>query len=162
MVFHTSLCHMPECERAVAEGFRVLRPGGRIAVFDGDYATMTLASSPRDPLQSCAGAALDMLVHDPWLMRRVVPLLANAGFAEMDVRGHAYTAAGAGTDYFAALVERGADALAASGGVSAEGAAALKGEARARMADGRFFGHIAYVSVLARRPRHDDGQPPAP
>jgi ubiquinone/menaquinone biosynthesis C-methylase UbiE len=151
VVFHTSLCHMPECERALEEAFRVLRPGGQIAVFDGDYATMTLATGARDPLQTCAEAVLDMLVHDPWLMRRIAPLLAAAGFADLRLQGHAYTSAG-GTDYFLALVDRGADALAASGKARPELAAALKAEGRARMADGTFFGHIAYVSALARRP----------
>jgi ubiquinone/menaquinone biosynthesis C-methylase UbiE len=151
VVLHTSLCHMPVPERALAEAHRVLRRGGRIAVFDGDYATMTLALGARDPLQSCAEAVLDMLVHDPWLMRRIAPLLAAAGFEELELTGHAYTSA-TGTDYFVALVDRGADALAAAGSVGGELAAALKAEGRARIAAGTFFGHIAYVSALARRP----------
>jgi ubiquinone/menaquinone biosynthesis C-methylase UbiE len=150
VVFHTSLCHMPECERALAEAHRVLRPDGRIAVFDGDYATMTLAIDARDPLQSCAEAVLDMLVHDPWLMRRLARLLLEAGFDEPSVEGHAYTSTG-GTDYFLALVDRGADALAAGATLGADAAAALKSEARDRIANGTFFGHIAYVSAHARR-----------
>jgi ubiquinone/menaquinone biosynthesis C-methylase UbiE len=40
-LFHTTLCHVPEPERALAEALRVLRPGGWLAVFDGDYATTT-------------------------------------------------------------------------------------------------------------------------
>jgi ubiquinone/menaquinone biosynthesis C-methylase UbiE len=151
VVFHTSLCHVPERERAIAEAHRVLRPGGRVAVFDGDYATMTMALDAPDPLQSCAKAVLEMLVYDQWLMRRIAPLLADAGFSDVRVAGHTYTSAG-GTDYFLALVDRGADALAAAGTVRPQLAAALKEEARARMDAGTFFGHIAYVSALARRP----------
>jgi ubiquinone/menaquinone biosynthesis C-methylase UbiE len=86
VVFHTSLCHMPDCELALDEAHRVLRPGGRIAVFDGDYATTTMARNERDPLQSCAKAVLAMLVHDPWLMRRIAPLLEHHGFADADGR----------------------------------------------------------------------------
>jgi hypothetical protein len=93
---------------------------------------------------------LDMLVHDPWLMRRIAPLLDEAGFDDLSLRGHAYTSV-EGTDYFLALVDRGADALAVAGTVRAGVAAALKEEARARIEQGTFFGHIAYVSVLARR-----------
>jgi ubiquinone/menaquinone biosynthesis C-methylase UbiE len=151
VVFHTSLCHMPDCELALDEAHRVLRPGGRIAVFDGDYATTTMARNERDPLQSCAEAVVAMLVHDPWLMRRIAPLLEHHGFADAELRGHSYVSA-SGTDYFVALVDRGADALAAEGTIRQELAAALKAEGRARMADGAFFGHIGYVSALARRP----------
>jgi ubiquinone/menaquinone biosynthesis C-methylase UbiE len=150
VVFHTALCHVPEREQALAGAHRVLKPGGRLAVFDGDYATITFARDAADPLQSCADAVLEMVVHDPWLMRRIAPLLAQAGFSGCTVRGHAYSSAG-GTDYFRALVDRGADALAARGIVGAALADALKAESRARMADGSFFGHIAYASAVAAR-----------
>lgn len=150
VVFHTSLCHMPECERALAEAYRVLRPTGQLAVFDGDYATTTLGRDAADPLQSCAEAVLEMLVHDPWLMRRLRSLLADAGFEGGSLRGHAYTSSD-GTHYFLALVDRGADALATRGTIAAPLAQALKAEARARICAGRFFGHIAYASALAVR-----------
>src|ERR1700737_990100 len=41
VVCHTTLCHVPGCERVVAEAHRVLRPGGQLAVFEGDYAPTT-------------------------------------------------------------------------------------------------------------------------
>jgi SAM-dependent methyltransferase len=52
VVFHTILCHVPGPHLALAEAARVLRPGGWLAVFDGDYATTTLALHPSDPLQA--------------------------------------------------------------------------------------------------------------
>jgi ubiquinone/menaquinone biosynthesis C-methylase UbiE len=151
VVFHTSLCHVPHCELALDEAHRVLRPDGRLAVFDGDYATITMARNVRDPLQSCADAVLAILVHDPWLMRRIAPMLDEHGFADVQLHGHSYASAG-GTEYFLALVDRGADALEAEGTVGPELAAGLKAEGRARMAAGAFFGSIGYVSALARRP----------
>ena len=142
--------------RAGARSGRSPRPtaccgrGGRLAVFDGDYATITFARDAADPLQSCAEAVIDMVVHDPWLMRRAVPLVRAAGFGGIEVRAHPYTSAGAGTDYLLALVDRGATALAARGTIGAPLADALKAEGRARMAAGAFFGHIDYVSVIAQ------------
>jgi SAM-dependent methyltransferase len=42
VVLHRVLSHIPAPEEVLAESSRLLRPGGRIAVFDGDYATITL------------------------------------------------------------------------------------------------------------------------
>jgi hypothetical protein len=49
------------------------------------------------------------------------------------------------------VIERGADMLVGAGTIGTELAEALKGEARRRADAGRFFGHIAYVSVIARK-----------
>jgi len=43
-VFDSTLCHVPMPERALTEAYRVLRPGGRLAAFDGDCATERSAS----------------------------------------------------------------------------------------------------------------------
>jgi ubiquinone/menaquinone biosynthesis C-methylase UbiE len=64
VVFHTTLCHIPEPERALAEAYRLLRPGGRLAVFDGDYVTISCATADHDPLQACAEVSAEHLIHD--------------------------------------------------------------------------------------------------
>ncbi len=56
VVFHTTLCHVPEPEVMLHEAVRVLRPGGCLALFEGDYATGTLAAGPGDPLDVGAEA----------------------------------------------------------------------------------------------------------
>jgi ubiquinone/menaquinone biosynthesis C-methylase UbiE len=150
VVCHTTLCHVPGCERAVAEAHRVLRPGGQLAVFDGDYATGTVALYEHDPLQACVEAALGALVHDPWVMRRIAAIFDAAGFDASPPRAHAYVQTRE-ADYMLTLIDRGADLLAAAGGLDPASAEALKGEARARVADGRFYGLITYVSAIARR-----------
>jgi ubiquinone/menaquinone biosynthesis C-methylase UbiE len=150
VVFHTSLSHIPEPELALAEARRALRPGGRLAIFDGDYVTVTVAIRPDDPLQASADAAVASLVHDPWLMRRIGGLVTGAGFEGCRLRGHAYTSTDA--EYLQSLVDRGADILAGSGAVPEAEAEELKAEARSRREAGTFFGHIAYVSALAGRP----------
>ena len=49
-------------------------------------------------------------------------------------------------------VDLGADALVASGRIGADIAAAFKAEARLRIASGDYYGHIADMSVVARKP----------
>jgi hypothetical protein len=94
-----------------------------------------------------ADEAVASFVHDPWLLRRIAALVVDAGFEDCRVRGHAYTTTDA--EYMLALVDRGADALAATGRLASDTAEALKAEARARRQAGSFFGHIAYVSAIA-------------
>jgi hypothetical protein len=54
--------------------------------------------------------------------------------------------------YVPTIVDRGADALVTGGWIGGELAAALKAEARRRSAAGRFFGHVAYASLVATLP----------
>ena len=152
VVFHTTLCHIPDPEKALLEALRVLRSNGWLVVFDGDYMTTTVAIDTFDPLQRAVDAMGANFLHDPWLIRRLGPKLKSMGFAITSVRSHGYTQTAEPT-YMLTLVDRGADVLASSGSMGKDQAEALKSEARRRADAGAFFGHISYVSVIARKPR---------
>jgi SAM-dependent methyltransferase len=151
VVFHTTLCHVPEPQLALREAHRVLRAGGSLAAFDGDYATTTLASGPADPLQACADAAVDFLVHDRFLVRRLPALARDAGFEPGRLRGFSYVEAPSSAGYMLAIADRGADVLASTGRADPALAAELKAEAHRRSDEGRFFGHIGYACLLTRK-----------
>jgi ubiquinone/menaquinone biosynthesis C-methylase UbiE len=151
IVLHTVLCHIPEPERALTEAFRVVEAGGRLAIFDGDYATTTVSLSESDPLQACADATIEALVHDPWLARRLRRMVGEAGWHVRSMRSHGYLET-SDPGYSMTLVDRGADALVAAGKIGEPAGAALKTEARRRVDADEFFGHIAYVSLIAERP----------
>lgn len=150
-VFDSTLSHVPGPEHALAEAHRVLRPGGWLAVFDGDYATATVALSDHDPLQACVAAMMSSSVNDRWLMRRLCVLVRQSGFDLASFHSHGFSETTGGA-YMLSVVDRGADILRASGAIGDETAAALKSEARRRVNAGTFFGHIAYASLIARKP----------
>ncbi len=152
VVCHTTLCHVPGPEAVVQEAVRVLRPGGCVAVFEGDYATGTLAVGAGDPLEACAQAFREHFVHDPWLVRRLPALIRSAGLHVRRVRSHGYVEVSEPGFMLPGWVDRGADALVASGRVGVDMAAALKAEARRRVASGDYFGHIAFMSLVAGKP----------
>jgi ubiquinone/menaquinone biosynthesis C-methylase UbiE len=152
LVFHTTLCHVPGPELALAEASRVLRGDGLLAIFDGDYATVTCACGDFDPLQACVEACVDNLVHDRWLVRRLPRLVRAAGFELGRFRSHSYMEAPLSDGYMLAILDRGADALLAAGRITTEAADRLKAEARRRSDAGEFFGHIAYTSLIAKKP----------
>lgn len=150
VVFDSVLSHVPGSADALAEAFRVLRPGGRLGVFDGDYATTTVALGDNDPLQACVEVMMSNSVHDRWLARRLPAMAAAAGFDVERLRSHGLVERNEG--YMQTIVERGADFLLQSGQIGADTADGLKAEARRRVGSGTFFGHIAYASLTARRP----------
>jgi ubiquinone/menaquinone biosynthesis C-methylase UbiE len=150
VVFDSTLSHVPAPEQAVTEARRVLRGGGLMAAFDGDYATTTVALDDHDPLQVCVDAMMANSVNDRRVMRRMPSLARTCGFAIERTGSHGFVESGDG-GYMLTIIDRGADMLCASGRIGAGLAAALKDEARRRARAGEFFGHIAYVSLLARK-----------
>src|SRR5262245_11681085 len=79
VIAHTVFSHLVDPEAALAEACRVLRPGGQLIIFDGDFATLSVAMFDGDPLQSAAGVVLRRLVHAPYIMRSLPALVAAAG-----------------------------------------------------------------------------------
>ncbi|MGH6922386.1 MAG: class I SAM-dependent methyltransferase [Propylenella sp.] len=151
VVFDSTLSHVPDPKRALAEAFRVLRPGGLLATFDGDYSTTTVALADHDPLQTCVDAMMAASVNDRRVMRRLPALVAECGFEGAGFRSYGF-AETAGGPYMLSVIDRGADILCASGLIGGDLAAGLKAEARRRAEAAAFFGHIAYASLSARKP----------
>jgi SAM-dependent methyltransferase len=150
VVVHTTLCHVPEPERLLAQAYELLQTDGWLAVFDGDYATATVSKGAFDPLEACIEAFRSGFVHDQWLIRRLPSLIAGAGFSVQPTRSHGYVEAPE-AGYLLTWIDRGADVLVQNGRISAETADGLKAEARRRSERKEWFGHIAFASVLARK-----------
>lgn len=148
VVVHTTLCHVPEPDKLLAQAHRVLKAGGWLAVFDGDYATATVATSSVDTLEVCIDAFRGGFVHDQWLVRRLPALIVAAGFSVQPTRSHGYVEAPE-AGYLLTWIDRGADLLVQNEVISSEMAEAFKVEARRRSIEKEWFGHIAFASVLA-------------
>jgi SAM-dependent methyltransferase len=87
VVAHTVFSHLADPAPALAEAARILRPGGQLAIFEGDYAANTVALSREDPLQCAMDMAARHLIHAPFVMRALPGLLPAAGFAPARIKG---------------------------------------------------------------------------
>jgi ubiquinone/menaquinone biosynthesis C-methylase UbiE len=150
IVAHTVLTHVADPEAVLAELFRVLRPGGTLAICDGDFSTMSAAIGERDPLQACAESFIEHAVNDAWLMRRLPRLVREAGFTAGRARSYNFveTEDPATT---AMWFRRGADGLVKEGRIGPELAAALKAEIERRVAAGTYFGYMKYDSLICHK-----------
>ncbi|MGH1553644.1 methyltransferase domain-containing protein [Streptomyces sp. L7] len=79
------LQHLAEPDKAVAEMARVLRPGGRVALLDTDWATTILHPGDLEIMAALTSGALTGAAN-PYAGRRLVGQLSAAGFA-IDDRG---------------------------------------------------------------------------
>ena len=152
ITFDSVLSHVGGPKQALEEAFRVLRAGACLAVFDGDYATATVARGDHDPLQVCVDAMMAGSVTDRHIMRRLPSVVIACGFELRSIMSYGFVETG-NDGYMLTVVDRGADTLCNEGCIGEETAAALKQEARRRLRSRQFFGHIAYAGLIAGKPQ---------
>jgi SAM-dependent methyltransferase len=117
----TVLSHTPGGEHAIAEMARVVRPGGRVGVFDFD-SDMTCVTHPDRALtRRIVAAASDATAVDGWIARRLPLLFAGAGLQDVRARGF-FPLETEPQSFYATLMERAAAVAVASGTITeAEG-----------------------------------------
>ena len=150
VLMHTLLCHVPGPEEVIEEAFRVLKPGGILAICDGDYDTATAKIADYDPVDQIVRFMINQNVTNLWIMRQITDMLSGAGFELGKRMGHGYVAEG-DAKYFLTVIERGADKMVETGVIFPTTAKALKEEAHERVANNKFFGFMSYVSQIAIR-----------
>ncbi len=151
VVAHTLVSHVKEALTVLKEAGRLVKPGGLIAVFDGDYASMTFALD--DPVQSKRHdeALIKAIVTSPRVMRQMPRLIQQASL-EM-VRTFPYIMAEVGKgDFWLSAIDS-FEKLAPKSGAMTEAEATSWANALHEAADkGVFFGASNYYTYIARRP----------
>jgi ubiquinone/menaquinone biosynthesis C-methylase UbiE len=83
----TVLSHVPRGEAAIPEMVRVLRPGGRLGVFDLDTDMTAFTHPDRALTRRIVAAASDATAVDGWLVRQLPLLFQRAGLVDVRARG---------------------------------------------------------------------------
>ena len=149
-VAHTLVSHVRDPLAVLAEAARVIRPGGSLAVFDGDYASLTFGCGDPTLGQAMEGAMQSIIMSSPRVMRELPRLLPNAGLRLTATQAHVYAEAGS-SSFLLNLAETYGPLAASTGLVHAADVDAWLTDQRRSAEDGTFFAACNYYAYVARR-----------
>jgi ubiquinone/menaquinone biosynthesis C-methylase UbiE len=151
VVAHTLLSHVDDALAVMREAARLVRRGGMIGIFDGDYASMTFGHV--DPAQGKAydEAIISGVVTSPRVMRQMPRLLQAAGLQLVASFPYVLTEVGK-ADFWASAIESFRRLVPKSGVMTEQEADAWAESLRNDSEAGVFFGASNYYGYVARRP----------
>jgi ubiquinone/menaquinone biosynthesis C-methylase UbiE len=114
VIAHTVLTHVANPAVAVRELQRVVKPGGVVAIFDGDYASLTFAYPDDKFARQFEEAFLQVIVNNPRLMRNLPQLLSQVQLDIRDVSSHVLAEVGKAS-YWMSAIDAFVPVLASSG-----------------------------------------------
>lgn len=150
VVAHTLISHVTAPIAVLSEMARLVRPGGIVVVFDGDYASLTYAYRDHSFGQRMDVALANSTFNNPRIMRDLPRLLPGLGL-ELDAAwGEAVVEIGQAS-YFKSFAETYVPYVKKSGMLPEQSIEAWHREQRQAMENGTFFAACNYYTYLARR-----------
>lgn len=152
VLLHTLISHVDDPRRVLGEVRRIVRPNGMVAIFDGDYASMTFSYPDHAQAKSVEEQLVKLIVANPRIMRDLPRLLRESELEIVEATGMLYANIGNGrfwesaTQTYGALLAR-TDLLPP---VVVDDWRAFQASSAA---SGTFFGASNYYTYLARPSR---------
>ena len=147
----TVLSHVPSGEAAIPELVRVLRPGGRLGVFDLDTDMTAFTHPDRALTRRIVAAASDATAVDGWLVRRLPSLFQRAGLGDVRVRGF-FPLETDLQSFYASMADRCAEAAVKTGAITELEGRTWLDAFREQGARGPIVAGRLHIFVWGRRP----------
>ena len=88
---HTLISHVESPLLVIKEASRVTKPGGYMAFFDGDYASLTFSYPDNDIAEKMDKAMINLIVNNPRIMRDFPRLLDEVDLHILEATAHVYS-----------------------------------------------------------------------
>jgi ubiquinone/menaquinone biosynthesis C-methylase UbiE len=149
VILHTLISHVDDPLQVLREARRLVRPGGTVAIFDGDYASMTFAYPDHALARTIEEKLIELIVANPRIMRDLPRLLRETGLELVEADGTLYANIGSGRFWVGATESYGV-LLARSGLLPQELVDDWRAFQVRSAADNTFFGASNYYTYLTR------------
>jgi SAM-dependent methyltransferase len=151
VVAHTLVSHVDDPRAVIGEAARVVRRGGIVGIFDGDYASLTFGHA--DPVQGKAydEAVIGSVITSPRVMREMPRLLRAAGLELVASFPYVLTEIGK-ADFWLSGIESFRRLIPKAGLMTQEEVDLWATTLCKDSDEGVFFGSSNYYGYLARRP----------
>ena len=151
VVAHTLISHVEDERAVMTEIARIVKPGGKVTIFDGDYLTLTFASADSAKAKLADEMIVNALITNPRVMREMPRLLRDLGLVL--VQSFANVVADIGkADFFASGLESLIALLPKAGAMSEAEARSLVDAAIKQSNEGTYFAATNFYSFVAMRP----------
>jgi ubiquinone/menaquinone biosynthesis C-methylase UbiE len=119
ITMHTLLSHVPDPSQILREARRILKPGGKLIVFDADHAGTTYSQSDYETTRRIDHILTSAIATHPDICRQMPRLLKMSGFALVGHDSEVISECGKG-DYWLSSVQGFARLMPVIGGLSQE------------------------------------------
>jgi arsenite methyltransferase len=144
--------YVADIPRALAELHRALGPGGRVVLWDVDWATISLRTAD-EPRMRRMLAAWDEHLSDPSLPRRLAFELRAAGFEGVGMQAHAFATNDLVPDTYGGYLVRFLERFVIGAGTAPEEEATAWAAEQRQLADrGEFYFSVTQFCFTATRP----------
>ena len=143
--------YVPDATAALAEMHRALLPGGRVVIWDVDWATVSWHTTDHARMRRLLDAWDRHLTH-PSLPQTLAPRLREAGFSDVSMAGHTFATTALDPEtYGGALTPLIVQYAVEQGGMDAADAAEWKAEQDRLAARGEFYFACIQLCFGARK-----------
>ena len=152
VIAHILVSHVADPLLVLKEAARVVRPGGSVAIFDGDFASLTFAHPDPAFAKAMDEGLVEAVVAHPRVMRNLPRLLQQTGLEITATRASIYAEIGTGS-FFAGFAETYAPLVQRAGLLTARQVEDWLLEQRRAVEQHTFFAACNFYAYLSRRPR---------